>query len=115
MFKIMLPPFRLEAIATLAGIALVIMMVSRLFDPTKPFPDTVPSALLMALFISEWVAIFFGTLFSESFRNWLYEPAPDRNQQLEKIVPALFLGGIATTIGAGYFVYRAWEIAQVGS
>jgi threonine/homoserine/homoserine lactone efflux protein len=112
MFKVMLPPFRIEAFATLAFIALIIFSLIQLFDPTKPFPKTVPSALLMALFISEWVVIFFGTLFSESFRNWLYEPAPDLNQQLEKIVPALFFGGIVTTIGAGYFVYRAWELLR---
>jgi hypothetical protein len=110
-----LPPFRTKAIATLAGIAFVILYLAKLFDPTKPFPKTVPSALLLALFVCEWVAICFGTLCSQSFRNWLYEPVPNLEQQLEKLVPVLLIVGIITTMVAGSLVYRAWEIAQIGS
>ena len=110
---ITLPPFRIQALAVLVGLTIVIFILCSLVDPGKPFPKTVSSALLLALFISEWTFISFGSVFSRSVRSWLYEPSPTLEEELEKVLPACLLAGTISMGMASYYVYRAWELSQL--
>ena len=106
-----LPPFRIQALAVLVGLTIVIFILCSLVDPGKPFPKTVSSALLLALFISEWTFISFGSVFSRSVRSWLYEPSPTLEEELEKVLPACLLAGTISMGMAGLRLSRLGTVS----
>jgi hypothetical protein len=76
--------------------------------PGNPKPNTVASAVFLAAALLEGLAVCWGSLFSETIRNWIFEPS----EELEESALGLFVGGVITTILIIHVLHRIWELSQ---
>lgn len=104
-----LPSIRGEALAVLVGTSVLIFILTSFANGSGgPVPKTSSAALLVALFVFQWVFLCFGTLFSVKIRNWFFEPSPE----LEQAVPGFWICGVLSFGMVVNLLHRAWELFQ---
>jgi hypothetical protein len=103
-----LPTFRTKAIVLLGTTGFLFYIFIQLMGLEKPLPKPLQSSLALAFFGFEWALICFGTIFSSSIREWLFQPS----SRLENSgLMLLVTGTIALLVSAGS-LYHAWGLFQ---
>jgi hypothetical protein len=103
MFK--LPPVKSETILILGILWILLIILSILTSaPRGPKPNTVASAVFLIAALLGWLVVCWGSLFSATIRNWVFEPS----KELEDSALGLFVGGGVAALGIGHLLHRIW-------
>jgi hypothetical protein len=107
MFK--LPPVKSEASIILGTLWVLLMILAiRTSAPGVPKPNTVTSAIFLTAALLEWLVVCWGSLFSITVYNWVFEPS----KESQKSTLGLFIGGIIAALLIAHVLHRIWSLLQ---
>ena len=107
MFK--LPTVKSEAILMLGILWILLITLSiGTSAPGGPKPNTVASAVFLTAALLECLFVCWGSLFSATICNWIFEPS----KELEESALGLFVGGVITALIIGHVLHRIWKLLQ---